>query len=239
MTYIKAILEIYVDCGKKAGALILKNWAVVFSFYAYGFILISLSAVAMVLGFLGGIIMVLTMAACISSFLYLIENIIKYRKVTFNDFKNSFGIYLWKANSVIFILWIISMVVGMLFGQILGPALSLIFTLLVLILFNVVPELIYQRHYSTGEMLGKSVSFMQEKWIEWIIPNFIFILIFNAISGTYSPIPSFYLVLNANLFSNFFHITVFIFAMIYRGLLFDILDNVSRRKLVFQSKFNK
>jgi hypothetical protein len=48
-----------------------------------------------------------------------------------------------------------------------GPGIILGMNLVIVVLFNAVPELIYLGHYSALELLGESYRFIADNWIEW------------------------------------------------------------------------
>ncbi|MGH7846706.1 MAG: hypothetical protein ACREQW_16280 [Candidatus Binatia bacterium] len=106
MEIVKATLWLYQLALRRSFFLIRRNWAVLFAPLAYSVILSVASAVFSRLGFIGGILLLLVADACISSGLYLIENLLKMGKVDANDFVKGWRVYLLEIIQVSFILWI-------------------------------------------------------------------------------------------------------------------------------------
>ena len=77
-----------------------KNWPVLGSLFVYQAIRIVAARLCLPLGIAGGFALTLVQAACLGSFLYLVEMIVRTSRVTLNDFRHSFGRYLWDVELV-------------------------------------------------------------------------------------------------------------------------------------------
>lgn len=227
-------LDIYKRALSRGAVLAVHNWPVLGSLFAYSAILIVGAYLAMFLGLVGGFLMAVLSAACASSFLYLVEMIVRTSKVTWGDFRHSFGPYLMDVMGVLFVIWI--------FGQILAPALMqlpqgpvvvLSVQLVALVLFNAVPELIYLGHYPLMALLARSYQFIAANWIEWFPPNLLLVAGLVALRWFEPPSTLAFLVQSAA-------VALFVyFAMIVRGLLFIELDGSSRRSRIFRHKMGR
>lgn len=241
----------------KASKLIVKNWPIVFTGFIYSILNVILFLVLGILatgimGLFAGIITFLAMSAMISNYLYLLYNVVKHGKVTVQDFKDGFKVYLRKIYSVLIIGWLASLLFNMIIAPILftsgvisAGALSVLISLLVLLLLNALPETIYQKHHDSWGSIVYAFEFIKENWIEWIIPNAILMAILYYVTG--------------NVINNIFAIQVrfsfnltpsgallyiigqvlFTFIMIYRGVLFDILSTSTRRKRQYMRNMYK
>jgi hypothetical protein len=85
MEIVKATIWIYRTTLKRSAELVAENWGVVFAPLAYSIIL-SVSGVLLVpFGFIGGMLLLLISDACMSSGLYMIENIVMGRKTNISS----------------------------------------------------------------------------------------------------------------------------------------------------------
>lgn len=235
---------------KKSIKSFMKNWALIFTGLVYVFLNIAIILVVSTLfrgvfSILAGLVMAIVSSSLISNYLYLLFNIINYDRITIDDFKNGFKYFLRKVYSIFFIAWIGSYLLSMLL-DIAGTnadLLSTIVSIVILIGLNPLPEAIYQKYYSPGETIRYAFEFMQENWLNWLLPNLVFHLILYLITDR--------LLLNIfNTHLSFgFNFTLegiglyilgqalFSFIMIYRGHLFKILSTSTRRKRIYMNKF--
>ncbi len=168
MSWLTITLALYRRTLRRAAELTLRNWPVLGSLFVYAAVMSAATVLAAALGIVGGFLLSLVWAACVGSFLSLVEMIVRSGRVTLDDFRRSAGVYIWDVVGVTFVLWIAF--------QLLTPALATIpqgrmlllgLMLIVLVFFNAVPELIYLGRCSSLELLGESYAFIGENWIEW------------------------------------------------------------------------
>jgi len=168
VSWLTITLALYRRTLRRAAELTLRNWPVLGSLFVYAAVMSAATVLAAALGIVGGFLLSLVWAACVGSFLSLVEMIVRSGRVTLDDFRRSAGVYLWDVVGVTFVLWIAF--------QLLTPALATIpqgrmlllgLMLIVLVFFNAVPELIYLGRCSSLELLGESYAFIGENWIEW------------------------------------------------------------------------
>jgi hypothetical protein len=127
----------------------------------------------------GGLLLGAVNAVLVGATLRLIEQSLSAaRTVQLSDVKESFGHYFWDVIGVGFVLWLPTMVLDMgLQANPYGQFLSSAFLLLLFILLNPAPEVIYQvRHDSPLDIFKTSYHFVQDHWIEWFLPFAVFIL---------------------------------------------------------------
>lgn len=227
----------------KAFKLMWKNWQIIFTGIIYSAILILLWRVAFMFWILAGIVITLVQGALISNYIYLIENIIQYQRITIEDFKRGFGAYIWKVYGIMFVIWFVNYGANLflkpLFSIRIGTiSLWFLIEIVAFLLLNCLPEAIYQKHYDIGGTFRYSFEFIKENWIDWFVPNFILGLLFYVAVGDMF-ISNFLMGKVAFRFASsgvFFYVIgqfLLAFIMIYRGMLFEILSNTSRRKRMF------
>lgn len=233
MEWLTITLAIYRRALVRASQVAGANWAVAASVFVYSAIMMVTYPLAGLLGILGGFLVSLVYSACIASFLYLVEMLVRSSRATLADFQRSFGVYLWDVVGITFLLWI--------FWQIAGPVLAstpqghvwlLAVNLLVLVFLNAVPELVYLGHHSSLALVTESYTFVTENWVEWFPPNVALGAAFVALSS----VPADGLAETIKLAA----IGLFVyFAMVFRGFLFLELSGSSRRSRRFRHRMGQ
>ncbi len=179
--WLAVTVHIYRKVFVRAAGLAIKNWPVLGTVFIYGAIRLLAIRLCLPLGIAGGFALSLVTAACAGSFLYLVEMIVRTSKVTVEDFRHSFGPYLWDVVGIMFLLWIFTFL-SPVFAQLpQGDVILLFLYLAIFVLFNAVPELIYMGHYSATALLSESYEFITENWIEWFPATVIAVGIMYAV----------------------------------------------------------
>lgn len=249
---ITLILRIYTDSLMRTGKVALRFWWVGVTIIVYEVILYIVGILVRPLHyFLAGIILAIVTDAVVSSFLVIIEAMMRQRRISLEQFKTSFWVYFWDVMGVFFLLWIAQLLI---LEPVLRSGLVWVYwglSLTILILFNPIPELIYHgRHRQPGslELYRRAYNFIIANWIEWYIPNVLFGFILYFIY--FNPLLLIYLmrVLPSSLwqfpFLTFFIFkaliggTILYFIMVFRGFLFNALYTTSRRSRLFQYRAN-
>jgi hypothetical protein len=235
MKTVQVTFWMYAAALRRSLEAVSKNWIVSFAPFAYGFILSLSASIAAPLGLVGGIIIVLVSQACLSSGLYLIENIVRMGKTNFDDFVRGFSVYLWELVRISFILWIPLRIASIGLSGVPNGALIFLFIQIALyVLLNPVPEFIYQTRASGLELLGASYNFIVENWIEWFVANIALTLLayflLNTLSVLAFSLPS---------FAQYFLVTFGLglcltYIMVFRGFLFAELHGTTRRSRAYR-----
>ncbi len=230
-----ATIAIYRRAFSRGAVLAVRNWPVLLSVFAYSAILAAGAYAGALFGMLGGMILSLLTSACLGSFLYLVEMIVRTNKVTWTDFSASFGVYFWDVVGVTFAVWLFWFVATPALASLpQGPVVVLAIELVGLVLFNAVPELIYLGHHGVLALLARSYQFVANNWIEWFPPN---LLLMAGLLGLWS-VP-----VGGSLALQIAWIAVLAlflyFAMVVRGLLFIELDGTTRRARAFRHKMGR
>jgi hypothetical protein len=225
---IAATFEMYARVFGRAGQLIFRNWPVLGSVLVYGLITTAAMILGANLGLVGGLLANLVWAACVGSFLSLIETMIRSGRLSWTDFGRSFGVYLWDVVGVTFIVWVVFAIVAPAVRTLpQGPGILIAMNLLLFVLFNAVPELIYLGHHSSLEVLTESFAFISDNWIEWFPPTIVAVFLLFTILGL--PLDGPLAWLKTAALASIICVT-----MVARGLLFIELRGSSRRGRAFQ-----
>src|SRR6266568_1124824 len=174
MQILQVTLWMYATALRRSLECLGRNWVVSFAPVVYGIGLTIVGTLVAPLGIIGGFLYSIASAACASSALFLIKNLVESGKTDVRDFLNGFTVYLWDVITIGFILWIPMWALATSLASL--PNGALIFFLIRLCLYiilNAVPELIYQSRASGLELIGASYNFIVENWLEWLIPNII------------------------------------------------------------------
>ena len=230
MEWLTVTLSLYRKAFSRAGELTLKNWPVLITVFVYAATLNVAAIVAGMLGLIGGFLYSLVLAACIGSFLYLVEMMVRTSRVSLDDFKRSFGAYLWDVVGVVFLFWLFSnLAIPALVTLPQGHVIILCAYVAVLVLCNAVPELIYLGHFSSLALVQASYDFVVENWIEWFPANILAGLIVGVVNGLPLEGVLQWVQIGATAL-------LIYFVMVMRGLLFLELHGTSRRSRAFRHR---
>jgi hypothetical protein len=230
MTWLTTTLAMYGRAFRRAGMLTLRNWPVAGTAFVYGLALAAAAVLASGLGLVGGFLMSVVWAACVSSFLSMVEMMLRTGSVSWADFRQSFGTYLWDVVGVTFVLLVVFAIATPALRTIpQGPGIILGLNLVIAVLFNAVPELIYLGHHSSLALLGESYRFIADNWIEWFPATIAMALPLVVLTGM--PLPAALEIVRPALVSLWVY-----FVMVARGLLFLELHGSTRRARDFRQR---
>jgi hypothetical protein len=228
MNWLTATISLYVSVARRAARVALVNWPVLLSVFAYFLLMRVTLPIALALGMLGGFLLGLVWAACIASFLYLVERLVRHGRVSFEEFPASFAPYFLDVIGVMFVLWMLRTILSLaLMTNPQALLISAVVELFVFVFFNAVPELIYLGHHSSIDLLSESYRFISENWIEWFPPT----LVAGAILYLLMELPGDGL---AALGRHALVALFLYFTMVFRGLLFEELEGSTRRSRAFR-----
>lgn len=185
--HFSAALHLYRQAIRSTGKSLVRSWVAVAALIAFALLFVAATRIAAPLGLAGGFLLGAVNAVLVGATLRLIEQSLSgMRTIRFADVTESFGHYFWDVIGVGFVLWLPTMALDMgmqtnPYGQFLSSA----FLLLLFILLNPAPEVIYQvRHDSPIEVFKTSYEFVLEHWIEWFLPFALLMLpVFLSPSG--------------------------------------------------------
>lgn len=150
-----------------------RGWLTILAIVGFAGAMFVAMQLAAPLGIAGGFIIGAANALFVGAFLSLVEQSVKgTRSLAGRDLIDSIGHYFWDVISVGFILWVPLLVLEK--AATTSPEtgfLAAAVLLLLFILLNPAPEVIYQvRHDSPLDVLKTSYEFVIENWIEWFLP---------------------------------------------------------------------
>ena len=181
-----AAFELYRQALRKTWQSLVRGWVIIVAVIAFLFLLLLAQQIAAPLGIAGGFLLGAVNALLVGAILSLIEQGVSYaRTITIKDVFESFGQYFWDVIGVGFVLWLPLMALDMGTQQNPnGPLVSYAIMLLLFILLNPAPEVIYQvPHDSPLEVFKRAYEFVLENWIEWFLPMAVLLLPLVAAPG--------------------------------------------------------
>ncbi len=226
-----------------------KNWMIIFTGVFYMTATLLLYSIIPLFGLLAGIVMIIATSGLISNYLHLLNCIIKSDRITIQDFKDGFTVYLRKVWGILFFTYVANMGFGLLImpilSRIINPlAAQMSFTFLILIFLNPLPEVVYQKYYHPWDTITYAFQYVKENWLEWFLPNVILMGVLYLITGqqlsgifNYYVLPTRMLLSPVGLLLYLLGQLWFTFMMIYRGYLFELLSTSNRRKRLFMRRF--
>ncbi|HEY7532609.1 MAG TPA: hypothetical protein VH681_07460 [Nitrospiraceae bacterium] len=167
------LLLLYRDAIRQTGQSIQRGWIIMVAVVGFGVLFLLALQIAAPLGIAGGFILGAVNALLVGATLSLIEQSLPHaRTLTIQDIFDSFGQYFWDVIGVGFVLWLPLMTLEMgIQANPYGLFFSYAVFLLIFILLNPAPEVIYQiQHDSPLEILKTCYDFVLEHWIEWFLP---------------------------------------------------------------------
>ena len=180
------IVRLYGRTAALAARRALRAWPVAFSLVLYAAILLGAGQLVAPLGRVGGFVLGLVVAACLSSYLHLVSHAVAGSRIRFEDLRKSFGARLWDVISVLFVFWIINLVLTYVIAPAAGPKAHVVLALAgvaMAVFFNPVPELIYQGQSRSLQLVLDAARFISRHGLEWLIPNVLFVLALLAPVG--------------------------------------------------------
>jgi hypothetical protein len=173
ITVLRTTVRLYREALRATARSLARSWLIAVAVVLFAGLMVLATTVAAPLGVLGGFVMGAVNALLIGATLHLIEQaVLGSRRITLRDVPPSLGQYFWDVIGVGFVLWVPVMVLekGMEMNPH-GTFLTAAVFLLLFILLNPAPEVIYQvRHDSPLDVLRESYQFVLNNWIEWFLP---------------------------------------------------------------------
>jgi len=176
---VSATIHLYRQVFYATGRSLAKSWMAMLALIVFAVLFLGAARLVGPLGIAGGFLLGILNALLVGATLRLIEQSLGgARPLRFTDVTESFGHYFWDVIGVGFVLWLPTMLLEMgMQANPYGQFLSSAFLLLVFILLNPAPEVIYQvRHNSPLDVFKTCYEFVVEHWIEWFLPFAILIL---------------------------------------------------------------
>jgi hypothetical protein len=170
---LSATLHLYRQALQATWRSLMRSWVTVAALMGFALLFVGAARIVGSLGMIGGVLLGLVNALLVGATLRLIEQSLSAaRTIQITDVTESFGHYFWDVIGVGFVLWLPMMALDM--GTQANPYggfFSAAVMLLLFLLLNAAPEVIYQiRHDSPLDVFKASYEFVLEHWIEWFLP---------------------------------------------------------------------
>jgi hypothetical protein len=170
---VRATLHLYQQALRATVRSFGRSWVIAIAVVVFAIVMVGATFLVSPLGILGGFVLGAVNALLIGATLGLIEQAVtSSRSLGWHDIRGSVGQYFWDVIGVGFVLWVPMLLLeqGMAANPN-GPFFAAAIFLLLFILLNPAPEVIYQvRHSSPLDVLRESYEFVIENWIEWFLP---------------------------------------------------------------------
>lgn len=254
---VRATGEMYREALFQSSRALLRNIWIIGVIPAYSIGLHLVATFSANLGFAGGFLNFLAIAACASSMLTLLEELVARQRIGFEGLAQTFSRYFSRVITVFFIFWIVRLLLGMIVSQ--NPQLAWVAIAVntgIFLVFNAIPEVIYQGNSDGMALLEETFQFVRDNLIEWFLPLAIMLAPFFLIStevgvlamanfgvpngldlvvmigSAWLPVPEAAMPIVATALGSLF----LAWAMIFRGFLFRSLARSGRRQRIFASR---
>lgn len=254
---LRATLAIYRDAARDAARALAHNVWIVALPPLYSVVLAVVQRLAGPLGIVGGFVIFLATAACVSSVLSVLAEAVAHERIRMNELGAGFGRYVSSIAGVLFLFWVIELLLTLIVEQ--NPAmtwLGLVVNLGLFIVCNPLPELVYQGQRDGIGLVDEAVQFMRDNAVEWLLPVVVLFLPIFAIGlreglvamahvGATNALGVVELTLRAWLppmgeigqFLMLIAASVLLsWIMLFRGFLFRSLANSGRRQRIFVAR---
>lgn len=249
---IQATLHLYKKVAIEAWQKIQRAWWVGLLPLLYVVVFFVIAIFASRLGIIGSFILGFTLAMCTGSYLYFISEVVSGNRVQPREILDSWRPYFGSVISILFFLFILRIVLDLLVvpSQSSYTVLYLI-NLVLLIILNPIPEIIYQGRSDGFAMLQESLDFLWENGVEWFLP----LLGLALVSLLVLPLPiltapleigrlSIPTLIGGSLLSGSplalvsaaLSAGILYVMMVFRGVLFRELSGSSRRQRIYRSR---
>lgn len=183
-------------------------------------------------------------------YLDMMRCVVLKNRYTMTDIKRGFSdrFFFSKVVTVNFVFYVVEYILSILSGGDLSLVINLAFAVVVAVLFNPLPEVLYQRNYNGVMSLRYCVDFMKENWIWWLIPIGLITLAYNFLIGVRvldfailnpftitppAPNLNIFMIQWKSVLAFVIGLMFLYFFMLYRGFLFLTLSTTTRRNRHF------
>jgi hypothetical protein len=220
-------LALYGRVFRQAAERAAANWPLAALAVGYPMLLALLARVLGPYGILGGFVLTAVAAACFSSWLHFMEQVVRRGRANLSDLGESFGTYLADLLNVGFLLFLLQLLANVVLAPF--PLLLIVFFLATLVFLNALPELVYLGRNAAPQLLAESYRFIGQNWIESFPANFVFAALIVLVDRLLPDGPF-------GLISAVGAGLVATYVSIARGLLFLELTTSSRRAREFRRR---
>jgi len=248
---VRSTIQLYRQAAIETGQKITRNWWVGFLPLLYGVILFFTASFVFHLGMIGGFVFGLISAMCTSSYVFFLAGVVNGQRMLPTDLAESWRPYLSPVITILFFLFLVRMTLSLALPPVAASQdVAFIVTLILLVILNPIPEVIYLGRSDGFGILQESVDFLRENWLEWFLPlalltifslgfplpvsplqvgqlGFPFMSTIGLLSGSIE-----------NILWSILGVFLLFALMVFRGLLFRALFGSSRRQRIYRSRFS-
>ena len=185
-------------------------------------------------GYISGLLVYIFKVCIIGFFFFFLYTGVKETKNTIVFQNYDFKPFALKIIQVGFVIYIAQLILRPIAANFYS-----IITILAMIVLNALPETLYLEEYDGYNSIIKSVEFLKDNVLNWGLPNLIILVLIYIYSNGVSLLNG----LNFSELKSIAESVVVILIMgiylVYRGMLFEILNGSSRRKREFMRNFNE
>lgn len=183
------------------------------------------------MNFITGFARYIIEVAFISALISVLDDIINYNRFRVQNIIDGFTRYMGPLFNTLFIIYLVEMIFSMFLGPI--PYLSTIFAIAMLVLESPLYETIYIGNSWGMPGIMDTIDFIKNNIIYWLIPMILFVAI-ERLFGVYSIFATFDVreIIEALVYG-----VLLAFIYLFKGNLYKILFNSSRRKREFEGMF--
>jgi hypothetical protein len=199
----RATTAIYLDSAKTAVRGYTRNWWLPFV-HALGALLLGvlgMIVVGLIGGLIGGFVMGLIGALALAAFLTTVEAAVDKESISLREIGPRALMLFNPVMSVLFLLFLLYFVASHLLQPSLRAPVVAFMNLVVLTLFNPLPEVAYQERTVSFDSFRHSFEFMRENIIEWLTP-FIVLMFLTIIAQSGTPADIVLFFINGDPFSS-------------------------------------
>ena len=193
-------------------------------------------------GMFAGILFSLWQAVLLSIFYYLILSVIRRPRLGFHSFKDGMSAFFYKVLGIRFLLWFLYAFAGNVLMYRFSFAGIPVIPLLLYLALSPLPETIYQRHDHFIDAFKRVIIFQRENFVIWGVLIVIWQVLVYGLTGS---MDTGLLTFSPNIFAmggisgiagSIIGQLIFFAWMVYRGLVYQLLDKSSRRKRAFERR---
>jgi hypothetical protein len=228
--------KLFLARGKNLGMGIALSWGILLAYLLITPLLFAGGSM------FSGLLFSLWQAVLLSVLYYLVLSVIRNQRVGFHTFKDGMMAFFYKVLGVRFLLWILYAFAGNAFLYRFSVAGVAVIPLVMYLVLSPLPETIYLRNENFTGVFGRILHFQKENILIWTAMMAIWQIIFYGIAGTLdldlltiAPFASTIRGLSNILILGLGQALFFLW-MVYRGLVYQILDKSSRRKREFERR---
>ena len=165
------LLSVYTDTALKALKDVFKNWVIlpgiVVCYIAFQWIAMA----SQPLGFAGGFLVGAAAVAGIALYYLWLRRTIDGDTLKFKDLIDFEGELFFQVMSIAFLFFIfLDLLLGSFAESSGDPTVLLVAQLAAFLMFNAIPEMIYQQRVQGVDGLVETFNFIKDNWIEWFLP---------------------------------------------------------------------